>query len=247
MKEIYEAGTGRNLLVLHGGGGPHTVANLAGHLAETAHVLAPTLPGWNGTPRPPELDRVSAYADKFLRYLGARELTNLVVIGSSIGGWLAAELALRDTAHRITGLVIINGGGIDVAGQTITNITGLAPPDLARLSFHDPSKLAAGAPPMTPERLAMMRANQATLAAIAGDPYMHDPTLLGRLGDLRVPTLVLWGASDGVFSVGYGRAYAAAIPGARFELIAEAGHLPHLEQPAATFRAIDSFVATVAA
>jgi pimeloyl-ACP methyl ester carboxylesterase len=246
MMETFEAGTGRNLLVLHGGGGPQTVANLAGHLAERAHVLAPTLPGWNGTPRPPQLDRVTAYADKFLRYLEYRELTNIVVVGSSVGGWLAAEIALRDTAHRIAGLVVINGGGIAVPDHPITNITGLAPPDLAKLSFHDPAKFAAGAPPMTPERIAMMRANQATLAAIAGDPYMHDPTLLSRLSGIRVPTLVLWGASDGVFSVGYGRAYAAAIPGARFELIAEAGHLPHLEQPAITFRAIDQFVDTVA-
>ena len=92
----------------------------------------------------------------------------------------------------------------------------------------------------------MIRGNQATLAAIAGDPYMHDPTLLGRLGDLRIPTLVIWSASDGVFSAGYGRAYAAAIPGAGFELIAEAGHLPHLEQPASTFRAIDQFVSSIA-
>ncbi|MEO7735260.1 MAG: alpha/beta hydrolase [Kofleriaceae bacterium] len=244
MMEAFEAGTGRNILVLHGGGGPHTVANLAGHLAETAHVLAPTLPGWNGTPRPPELDGVSSYADKFLRYLEYRDLRDIVVVGSSVGGWLAAELALRDTAHRIAGLVIVNGGGIAVPGEPITNVSGLTPPELAKLSFHDPSKLAA--PPPTPERIAMMRANQATLAAIAGDPYMHDPTLLGQLGGIRVPTLVLWGVSDGVFSVGYGRAYAAAIPGATFELIAEAGHLPHLEQPAATFRAIDQFIATIA-
>src|SRR4051812_97284 len=98
MMETFEAGTGRNLLVLHGGGGPQTVAGLAGHLAEAAHVLAPTLPGWNGTPRPPELDGVRAYADKFLRFLEYHDLRDIVVVGSSIGGWLAAELALRDTA-----------------------------------------------------------------------------------------------------------------------------------------------------
>ncbi|MCE9574281.1 MAG: alpha/beta hydrolase [Deltaproteobacteria bacterium] len=236
----------RTILLLHGGGGPQTVASLGAHLAPTARVIAPTLPGWNGTPRPPALDRIAAYADEYLRYLAAEALTDVVVIGSSIGGWLGAELALRDTARRIAALVIINGVGVEVTGHPIRNLSGLAPQEIAAISFHDPSRFGAGAPPPTPESLAVMRANQATLAAIAGTPYGCDPTLLARLGGIRIPTLVLWGASDGVVGTAYGRAYAAAIPGARFETIAEAGHLPHLEQPAATFQAIDAFVAEVA-
>jgi pimeloyl-ACP methyl ester carboxylesterase len=62
------------------------------------------------------------------------------------------------------------------------------------------------------------------------------------LNGIDVPTLVLWGESDRVVTREYGRAYAAAIPGARFEIIAEAGHLPWLEQPAETFRLLDRFV-----
>jgi len=76
---------------------------------------------------------------------------------------------------------------------------------------------------------------------IAGDPYMHDPTLIRRLAEMRVPTLVVWGESDRVMTANYGRAFAVAIPGARFVLVREAGHLPHLEQPAAVFAAIDAF------
>ena len=71
---------------------------------------------------------------------------------------------------------------------------------------------------------------------------MHDPTLLGRLGHIGAPTLVIWGASDRIFTPAYGRAMAAAIPGARFELVAAAGHLPHLEQPDAVFGLIDHFL-----
>ncbi len=71
---------------------------------------------------------------------------------------------------------------------------------------------------------------------------MFDPTLLGRLQGVRIPTLVLWGAPDGVVSPDYGRAYAAAIPNARFEVVPEAGHLPHLEQPVTTFRVLDRFL-----
>jgi pimeloyl-ACP methyl ester carboxylesterase len=241
---VNEQGTGRTVLVLHGGGGPGTVAGPVAHLGKAHRVLAPTLPGWNGTPRPDKLSNVAAYADAFTQYLAERDLNDVTVIGSSIGGWIVAELALRDGARRLAGIVIINGTGIEVPEHPITNISNFTPPQLAQVAYHDPSKFGAGIPPMTPELLATMRANQETLVAIASKPfYMFDPTLRARLGEVRAPALVLWGESDRVVSAGYGRAYAAAIPGAAFELIAEAGHLPQLEQPAETFRRIDAFLA----
>ena len=240
---ISEQGTGRPVLVLHGGGGPGTVAGLVAHLGKAHRVLAATLPGWNGTPRPGELSSVAAYADAYTLYLAERDLADVTVIGSSVGGWIAAEVALRDSARRLAGIVIIDGAGIEVAEHPITNISAFTPPQLAQVAYHDPSKFGAGMPPMTPDLLAMMRANQETLAAIAGEPYMFDRTLRARLGEMRTPALVLWGESDRVMTAGYGRAYAAAIPGAAFELVAEAGHLPQLEQPAETFRRIDGFLA----
>jgi pimeloyl-ACP methyl ester carboxylesterase len=245
--KISESGNGRNILILHGGGGPVTMAGLAAHLAEKAHVITPTHPGWDGTPRPESINNVTSLADEYVRYLGDHDLKDVLVVGSSLGGWLGAEIALRDTAHRVTGLVIINGVGVDIPGQPITNISRFTPPEIAKVAFHDPAKFGAGAPPPTPERIAMMRANQATLAVFAGDPYCYDPTLLGRLQGIHIPALVLWGASDHVVTKEYGRAYAAAIPKATFELVAEAGHLPWLEQPAETFRLVDRFVTAPAA
>ena len=243
---INEQGSGRPVLVFHGGGGPGTVGSLVAHLAKTHHVLAPVLPGWNGSPRPAELSSVAAYADAYTRYLAERNLTDVAVIGSSIGGWLAAEVALRDSARRLAGVIIINGAGIEVPEHPITNISNFAPAQLAQVAYHDPSKFGVGMPPMTPELLATMRANEATLAAVAGTPhYMFDPTLRTRLGEMRAPALVLWGESDRVVTASYGRAFAAAIPDAAFELVAEAGHLPQLEQPTETFRRIDAFLARI--
>jgi pimeloyl-ACP methyl ester carboxylesterase len=246
--KITESGSGRNILVLHGGGGPATMTLLAAHLAERAHVITPTYPGWDGTPRPESLHTVAGLAVEVVRYLDDNDVKDVVVIGSSIGGWVAAEVALRDKAHRVTGLVIINGTGVNVPGQPITDVTGFTPQQLAKVAYHDPSKFGAGAPPPTPERLAMIRANSATLAVFSGsgDTYSCDPTLLERVKGIHVPTLVLWGESDHVVSKEYGRAYAAAIPNARFATVAEAGHLPWLEQPAATFRVLDPFVAAAA-
>jgi pimeloyl-ACP methyl ester carboxylesterase len=247
IMKITESGKGRNVLVLHGGAGPAPMVGLAAHLAEKAHVITPTHPGWDGTPRPESLNTVAALADAYVRYLDDNDLKDVVVVGSSLGGWLGAEIALRDTAHRVAGLVVINGVGVEVPGHPITDISKLTPPEIAKVAYHDPSKFGAGAPPMTPERLAMMRANGATLAVFAGEPYSCDPTLLGRLKGIHVPTLVLWGASDHVVTADYGRAFAAAIPKAKFEVVAQAGHMPWLEQPAETFRALDAFVATIPA
>jgi pimeloyl-ACP methyl ester carboxylesterase len=240
-----ETGSGRNILVLHGGGGPMTMGGLTAHLAEKAHVIVPTHPGWDGTPRPESLNTVAALADEYVAYLNEHDLRDVLVVGSSMGGWLGAELALRDTAHRLSGLVIINGLGVNIPEHPITDISKFTPPEIAKVAYHDPSKFGAGAPPPTPERLAMMRANGAALAVFAGDPYCYEPTLLARLKGIQIPTLVLWGASDRVVTKEYGRAYAAAIPNAKFEIVAEAGHMPWLEQPAETFRVLDHFIASV--
>ncbi|MDB4981449.1 MAG: putative hydrolase [Myxococcales bacterium] len=240
-----ESGTGRNILILHGGAGPAPMGSLAAHLAGKAHVITTTHPGWDGTPRLESLDTVAKLADEYVRDLDTNDLKDVVLVGSSLGGWLGAEIALRDEAHRVAGLVNINGLGVEIAGHPITNISKFTPPEIAKVAYHDPSKFGAGAPPMTPERLAMMRANGATLAVFAGEPYSCDPTLLRRLEGIHVPTLVLWGESDHVVTADYGRALAAAIPKAKFETVAQAGHMPWLEQPAETFRAIDAFVASV--
>jgi pimeloyl-ACP methyl ester carboxylesterase len=199
--KITESGSGRNILILHGGGGPATMTLLGAHLAEKAHVITPTYPGWDGTPRPESLTTVGALADEIVHYLDEHDVKDVLVIGSSIGGWIAPEVALRDRAHRVSGLVIINGTGVNVPGQPITNVTGFTPPQLAKVAFHDPSKFGAGAPPPTPERLAMMRANAATLAMFSGsgDTYScdprparsieghprPDPRALGRVGSRR--------------------------------------------------------------
>jgi pimeloyl-ACP methyl ester carboxylesterase len=182
-----------------------------------------------------------------VRYLDEHDVKDVLIVGSSLGGWLGVEIALRDAAHRVAGLVVIDGAGVDIPGQPITDISRFTPQELAKVAFHDPANFGKGAPPPTPESIAMMRANQATLAVFAGDTYCYDPTLLGRLKGIHVPTLVLWGASDRVVTKEYGLAYAAAIPNARFEAVAAAGHLPWLEQPAETFRLVDQFVTATAA
>jgi pimeloyl-ACP methyl ester carboxylesterase len=238
VTEVLEVGAGRPVLLLHGGGGPFTTALLAQHLGETTHVIAPTHPGFNGTAPVPSIAKVRELADAYAQFLIERDLRDVIVVGSSVGGWLAAELALGAAAERLAGIVIINGLGIEVEGHPILDVRGLAPQELATYSFHEPSKLRL--PPPTPEGIAIAQGNAVALAALTQDA----DTDSARLAAIHTLALVIWGASDKVVDADYGRAYAAAIPGAMFVSIPQAGHLPHLENAAAVFAVLDAFMSS---
>ncbi|MEH0577201.1 alpha/beta fold hydrolase [Streptomyces sp. B21-108] len=241
------AGTGRPVLVLHGGGGPATVAGLAAHLARTAHTLTPTHPGWNGTHRPDWLTGADDLALAYLRHLHALGLRDVLVVGSSFGGWTAAEMAVRDTAGVITDLVLIDAVGVHVPDEPIRDFFTLDARGVAEYAWHDSDRYYQDPALLPPERLAAMRDNTATLRVLAGDPYMHDPKLLRRLRHVTVPTLLLWGASDRIVTPAYGAAYAEAFADGRLQIVPEAGHLPHIEQPEATFALLDAHLRTTGA
>jgi pimeloyl-ACP methyl ester carboxylesterase len=240
---IEEVVPNRVALVLHGGGGPKTVALLAAHLAKQLPTVTPTHPGWEGKPRPDDLDSIPALAEAYLDLLELEGFEDVVLVGSSLGGWIAAEMAVRSgRSGRVGVLVLVDAVGIEVPGQPMTDFFALDPRGIVEHSFHDPDRFYVDPATLPPEALAAQAANVATMKVLAGDPYMHDPTLRGRLGEIAVPTQVIWGDSDGIVTPGYGRAFAAGIPDAFFELVADAGHLPQLEQPAATFELIDTFL-----
>jgi len=239
---VTEAGTGRTALVLHGGGGLATVQGIAAHLAGAMHVLTPVHPGWDGAPRPGWLSTDSDLAAAYLRLLEDEGHRDVLVIGSSIGGWIGADLAARDDGRLITGLVLIDSVGVLVEGQPVRDFFALDARGVAEYSYYDPGRFYVDPATVPPEQAVQRAANMATMRVFAGDPYMHDPGLPGRLGRVEIPVLVLWGDSDRIVTPGYGQALAAAFPQAQFTIVSQAGHLPQIEQPAATFAALDAYL-----
>jgi len=240
---LTEAGSGRPYLLLHGGAGPFSVLPFADLLAgRPARVLVPTAPGFNGTPRPDDVSDVRDLAELYVRLIEQLELTDVIVVGNSIGGWVAAEIALL-ACPRVAGVVIMNGTGIQVADHPVADFFSLSLDQLGELSYHTPSRFRIDPAALTDAQQALMSGNRQAIAVYAGEHGMTDPTLADRLVEVKVPTLVLWGQSDRVVDPDYGRAYAAAIPGSTYLPLFGTGHLPQLETPEPVLAAITGFAA----
>jgi pimeloyl-ACP methyl ester carboxylesterase len=227
---VEERGAGTPFLLLHGGAGPTSMQPFAALLAERpgVRVLAPTHPGFGLTSRPAGLDDIPGLAQLYATYLAELGLQQVVVIGNSVGGWVAVELALL-TPERLSRVVLVDAVGVQAAGHPVADLSGLAVPEIMALSFHDPAPFTRDPASLSETERVALANNQAALAAYA--PQMTDRTLAVRLAKLHVPALVVWGESDGIVDLDYGRAYAAAIPGAVFEVLPETGHVPQLETP----------------
>lgn len=229
---LEERGKGQPCLLLHGGAGPQSVAAFAQLLAEQGgkRVLTPIHPGFGGTSRPERLDSVAGLAALYSALLDDFGLAGVTVIGNSVGGWITAELALLGTPP-VMGIVLVDAVGIEVEGHPVADVSGLTVPEIQALSFHDPTPFRVDPATIPDAQKAILASNVAALAVYAGSPAMADPTLLGRLSHIAIPTLVLWGESDRIVEPAYGQAYANAIHGARFEVLSNAGHLPQMETP----------------
>ncbi|HVS49574.1 MAG TPA: alpha/beta hydrolase [Candidatus Dormibacteraeota bacterium] len=239
---VTERGRGRPFLLLHGGAGPQSVSAFADLLAdaEPARVITPTHPGFGGTPRPESMDSIGGLAATYVELLDQLDLSDVTVVGNSIGGWIVAEMALLGS-KRITSIILVDAVGIDVPGHPVADFFALTMDQVAELSYHDPDSFRIDISAMPPAQQAIMAGNRAALAVYSRPPSMVDPTLSERLKAVSAPALVLWGDSDRIVDPDYGRAFAEAIPTARFQLMTETGHVPQLESPQKLLSAIRAF------
>ncbi len=244
---VDERGEGRPVLLLHGGAGPQSVSAFGDLLAAEAgvRVLVPTHPGFGGTPRPAALDSARGLAATYAALVEHLDLADLSVIGNSVGGWVAAEVAALvgaepsgEAAARWRNLTLVGAVGLDVPGHRPADFFALTMDEVADLSYFEPDRFRLNLDTLPPAVRALMPGNRAALATYGG-ATMTDPTLSDRLGRITGPTPVVPGEADRIVDAEVARAYAARIPGARFLLLPRTGHLPQLETPAALLELLD--------
>jgi pimeloyl-ACP methyl ester carboxylesterase len=235
--DVTEYGSGDCVLLLHGGAGQQSMTGFDELLAaEGNRVLVPVHPGFGGTNRPDGLASVRDLARLYVALLDQLDLSDVTVVGNSIGGWLTAEIGLLHSP-RVTRVVLIDPVGISVPGHPMADLSTLTMDQIMALVFHNPQPFTVDPASLSPADQAIAAGNQAAMGVYAGTS-MADSTLLGRLAAINVPALVLWGESDGFVDPEYGRAYAAAIGGARYVVLPETGHSPQLETPEQVLHAL---------
>jgi pimeloyl-ACP methyl ester carboxylesterase len=230
--DVTEYGAGRPFLLLHGGAGPQSVAGFGEMLAATgSRVIVPVHPGFGGTARPEHLHSMRGLALTYISLLDELDLTGVTVIGNSIGGWIAAEMAIH-ASPRISGVVLVDAGGLEIEDHPAADFFSLTPDQVTDMAYYQPEKFRIDVSTLPDQAKAAMAGNRAALQAYTAQGAT-DPSLLGQLSSVRVPVLVVWGAADRIYPREHGEAFAKAIPGARLVVIDVAGHLPQLEAPSA--------------
>jgi pimeloyl-ACP methyl ester carboxylesterase len=235
-------GEGRPLLFLHGIDYFAQQIPFLYRLAEHFRVIAPRHPGFGATARPAWMRSVADIAYLYLDLLDRLALDDVILVGSSFGGWLALELAVRSSS-RLGGVVLIDALGVKFGGRDdveITDIYALPAADAVARTFADPAK--------APDYAAL---DDAALEEVARDreaavlygwrPFMHNPSLKHWLHRVKVPSLVIWGENDRIVAPAYGAHLTQRLQHARFVPIAGAGHYPQIEQLDAVFQAIAGF------
>ena len=234
--ELFAGGQGEPLIVLHDQEYLNSAWPYLEPLAEGFSVSVPSHPGFGQSQLRDDIDCLDDVVYVYLDLL--RDIKGPVrLVGLGLGGWIAAEIAVRCT-HDVQRLVLVDAVGIKVGSYTDRDIADNFVMDNAAFleaSWHDPE---AGAkvmrlpgPELPEEDIVTLLKNRQTTALLTWKPFMYNPKLRQRLGRINVQTLVVWGDSDRIVSPDYGRAYASGIPGARFAMISNAGHYPYLEQP----------------
>jgi len=198
-------------------------------------VYAPTHPGFGASGAADWMETIADLARFYLWFLDELGLSRVHLLGHSIGGWTAAELAVMNP-RVIERLVLVAPAGLRPERGEILDVFYHPPDELLRLTVHDPATIPEwpelyGAPP-TQAQLEIAARNQEMTARLTWKPYMFNPRLPHFLPRVTVPTLIVWGREDRIVPLVCGEQYARLLPDARLVVLDGCGHLPPLEKPA---------------
>ena len=239
----FEGGTGAPLLFLHGAGGLVAGDPFFEKLAGKYHVYAPLLPGYGDSEECHELRDMLDFTLHTWDVVDALALKKPIIVGHSMGGMIAAEMAAI-APHDVDRLGLIAPAGLWLDNHPIPDLFATMPYDFPKLLFHN---VEAGAALFTagvafddPEWLKSFLVSNARQLGMAGKILFPIPErgLSARLYRIRAKTILVWGDSDKLISPIYAEAFKKGIKGAELVAIPEAGHMVTIEKPAQVLAAL---------
>jgi pimeloyl-ACP methyl ester carboxylesterase len=242
---IIKGGTGRPLLVLHDEMGHPGWLKWHSTLARDHTLIIPLHPGYGRTPAPEWIRNIRDIAGLYSIMVRQQKLAPVDVIGFSLGGWVAAEMAAcnPDQFRRI---VLVAPCGIRPTQGEIRDIFQMMAPDQLRNSVLDYentpefNNLFGG---IGPEQFELWEDARAQTARLAWQPYMHNPSLNHLLEVVDTPTLLIWGKQDSVVPLNAGEIYQRSIRGSRLAVFDQCGHRPEVEKLSDFLRETQNFLA----
>ena len=243
---IARKGNGQPLLLLHGAGGSANLKDMMAKLSEDYDVILPDHPGFGLSDQLNHLSSVSDLAFHYLDLIQELDLSGIHLVGHSMGGWIAAEIAIRSTAD-VKNLILISSAGIHVKGVPKGDLFLWSPEELVRNLYVKQTiidQMLSYEP--TDEELEFMVKNRVAAARYAWHPRLYNPDLEKWLHRIDVPTLIIWGDQDKIFPAEYASAFKELIPQAQVEVLDQCGHVPHMDRPDQFYPIITSFLSKVA-
>jgi pimeloyl-ACP methyl ester carboxylesterase len=238
-----EGGKGAPLVFLHGAGGATTVDPFLNKLADKYHVYAPLLPGYGDSEECPELRDMLDFTLHTWDVVDALKLKDPLLVGHSMGGMIAAEMAAI-APHDVTRLALIASAGLWVDSLPIPDMFATLPFEMPKLLFHNveagTAMMTAGLTLDDPKFLQNYLVTNARQMGMAGRILFPIPErgLSQRLYRIKAKTILIWGDSDKLIAPPYAQAFKKGIAGSELVAIPEAGHLVTLEKPDQVISAI---------
>jgi pimeloyl-ACP methyl ester carboxylesterase len=243
---LRRGGSGAPLVFLHGASAAPAILPFMEKLAQRFDVLVPEHPGYGLSDEPEWLDNIHDLAYFYLDFLKRLDLENVTLVGSSLGGWIGLEMAVRDTS-RLRALVLVSPAGVRAPGLQPADTFLMSPEELAGQLFHDPKFAQARlAEPVTPESVDASLKNRHATARLAWEPRLHDPHLQKWLHRIDLPVQIIWGDQDRILPLGFLDIFRKLMPAAKAEVVKDAGHLPHVEKSEEFCDLVTRFVQGVA-
>jgi len=242
--QMFSGGSGPPILFLHGAGGNKGWQAFHQALAGNNTVYAPSQPGFNGTESPGWVATINDMAHFNLQLVQQLGLDQYVLMGHSMGGWIAAEMAAMSPSS-LKGLVLIDAVGIRPKNTDITEIFMVSAQTRAGYRFHDSSQvpdIEEYTRELTPEETLVDFSNREMASRLLWRPYMHNPSLPYYLASINTPALVLWGRQDAIVPLECGELYNQALTNSKLAVIDQCGHSPQLEKPQEFLGQVNGFL-----